>query len=78
MSGPRIPDDVADALKATGLPWNIETGSKHYHVRLSGFLVGVLPKGNMKNRHQRATKNLVSNIRNAETKLKLDNVQQKG
>jgi hypothetical protein len=78
MSGPRIPADVADALDATGFPWSIETGSKHYHVRLSGYLVGVLPKGNTKDRHQRSTKNLISNIRNATTKLRLDNVQQKG
>lgn len=70
MSRVRIPSDVADALNATGLPWAIETGSKHYQVRLSGYLVGVLPKGTPKDRHQRATKNLVSNIRNATIKLK--------
>lgn len=77
MSGPRVPADVAAALDSTGLPWKIETGSKHYQVRLSGHLVGVLPKGNVRDRHQRSTKNLVSNIRKASTKLKLDNVQQR-
>lgn len=76
MSRVRIPPNVADALQATGLPWTIETGSKHYHVRLAGYLVGVLPKGNTRDRHQRSTKNLISNIRNTTRKLTLDNVQQ--
>ena len=77
MSGPRIPADVADALDVTGLPWEVVTGSKHYHVRLAGYLVGVLPKGNTRDRHQRSTKNLIANIRNTTRKLTLDNVQQK-
>jgi hypothetical protein len=33
------------ALNATGLPWHIEPGSKHFQIRLSGRLAGIIPQG---------------------------------
>ena len=47
MSKPRwtIPTKVEEALNATGLPWTVEPGGKHIHVRLAGRLVAGLHAG---------------------------------
>ena len=36
---------LESALEATGLPWTLEPGSKHFHIRLAGKLAVVLPQG---------------------------------
>lgn len=41
----RLPNEVREELDNTGLPWKIETGSKHYKIRLAGRLVGIYPQG---------------------------------
>lgn len=43
MSNARsIRREVEELLKNCGRPYSIEAGSKHYHVRVDGNLVGVL------------------------------------
>lgn len=34
-----------DALEATGLPYEIILGTKHYKVKLAGHMVAILPMG---------------------------------
>lgn len=41
----RLVRDIERCLKATGLPWALETGTKHYRVILDGECVGVLSYG---------------------------------
>lgn len=41
----RIPPEVKAALNATGLPWAVEMGKRHAHIRLAGKMVGVLSMG---------------------------------
>lgn len=36
---------IEDALVATGLPWSVEEGTKHYRVMLAGRQACVVSKG---------------------------------
>jgi hypothetical protein len=46
MGKPRtfIPKNIREELEATGLPWTVEVGTKHQHIRLAGKLVCVVPR----------------------------------
>lgn len=57
----RVPKPIKTALDATGLPWSIESGSRHFHIRLDGRLVGILPQG--KPGDGRGLKNTLAQIR---------------
>ena len=60
-----LPREIEQELDATGLPWEITLGRKHYQVRLGGKLVGILPRGPLKESNHRAIKNLRAHIRRA-------------
>lgn len=67
----KLDKNIRGALDATGLPWAVETGSKHYKIRLAGRLVGVFSMGkNTQPSH--AIHNTVSNIRRLERELRHD------
>lgn len=36
---------LGEALDATGLPWTIEPGTRHFKIRLAGRLCGLVPQG---------------------------------
>lgn len=58
----KLDKNIQAALDATGLPWTVETGGKHYKIRLAGRLVGVFSKGkNAQPSH--SIQNTISNIR---------------
>jgi hypothetical protein len=57
----RLDPTIRDALNETGLPWEIVRGTKHYHVRVEGALVGILPMGKLVT-SSRQLKNLLSDI----------------
>lgn len=59
----KLDPKVRKALEETDLPWAIETGSKHYKVRLGGRLVGVYPHGKKTEGSQHANANLLANIK---------------
>lgn len=59
----RIDPKVRQALDNTGLPWRIETGSKHNKIRLNNRLVGVYPQGKKTEADPRANLNIISNIK---------------
>ncbi len=61
----KIDPKVKQALEATGLPWYVETGTKHYKIRLNGKLVGVFPQGKKTEASPRANINVIANIRRA-------------
>ena len=61
-SSRRMDFTVLNALDSTGLPWEIEPGKKHYHIRVGGKLAGILPKGSG-TAGVRAVKNCVAQIR---------------
>lgn len=67
-----IPDMIREALEATGLPWSLEPGKKHQHIRLAGRLVGILPHKSRKTDFlsTRANANIVSQIRHMAAQLK--------
>lgn len=55
--------ELEKALDATGLPWHIESGSKHFKIRLAGRMAGIIPQG-VKGDNSRIC--LAKNIRNIE------------
>jgi hypothetical protein len=59
----RLDPKVKKALEETSLPWEIETGSKHFKVRLGGRLAGVYPHGKKTESSQHANANLLANIK---------------
>lgn len=58
-----IPPVIESALNATGLPWEIKQGSKHYQIRISNRLVGILPRNGFS--EPRTIKNCIAQIRKA-------------
>lgn len=61
---PRFPGFVEAELDATGLPWGMVPGKKHWKVTIGGRLAFVVSRGgSTKNRRQ--WKNAVAEIRRA-------------
>jgi hypothetical protein len=59
----KLDPKVKQALNNTGIPWEVEAGSKHFKVRLGGRLAGVYPHGKKTEASQHANSNLISNIK---------------
>lgn len=59
----RPPKQIVAELQRTGLPWALEPGTKHIHVKVNSKLVGILPIG--KKKQGRAMNNVISQIRRA-------------
>ena len=51
-----------DELEACGLPWTVEPGGRHYHIRLAGRLVQTLPLS-FSTGAGSAGNNMLSNVR---------------
>lgn len=68
----RLNKMAEDALEATGLPYEITLGTKHYKVRLSGYVVAILPMGGKARAHQGnlCDRQTAKNIRVAAEKIK--------
>jgi len=54
----------------TGLPWEVETGKKHYKVKLAGRLVAVYPHGKAQERYKRALLNTITQVRRTARELR--------
>jgi len=65
----KLPERLREALDATGLPWVIELGGKHYKVRLAGRLVSVYPKGKGHEADKRVLLNTITQVRRAAREL---------
>lgn len=50
------------ALDATGLPWSLDRGGRHYKIVLNGRLIGIIPYGKG-TENDRATRNIIAQIR---------------
>lgn len=59
----RLDPKVKKALEETGLPWTVETGAKHFKVRLDGRLAGTFPLGKKTEASPCANQNLISSIK---------------
>ena len=59
----KMPERLREALDNTGLPWEVEDGSKHYKVKLCGRLVAVYPLGRGRDADKRALLNTISQVR---------------
>lgn len=59
----RLDPALERALDETGLPWSLEKGKRHWHVRLAGRLAVVLSYGRSHAAYRRNTRNAVSHIR---------------
>jgi hypothetical protein len=67
-----VPDVVREALEATGLPWSLETGSKHTKIKLHGRLVGILNRTERDvGRGRKAQLNTVRQIKAAAREIEL-------
>lgn len=56
-------------LDATGLPWDLEYGGKHVHIRLAGRLAGVAPRSGTNESDKRAVLNTISQVRRLAAEL---------
>jgi hypothetical protein len=70
-----VPRVIRDELEATGLPWSVERGSRHQHVRLAGRLVGILPTCGTDENPGRAMKNVIAGIRRKAKEMRNDGEQ---
>lgn len=59
----RLDPKVKKALEETGLPWAIETGSKHFKIRLGGRLAGTFPLGKKTEAAPHANQNIIATIK---------------
>jgi hypothetical protein len=59
----RLPKEVTRTLDATGLPWHVEGGTKHYKIIMADRIVGVYPQGTIRESKGRPVLNLVARIR---------------
>lgn len=66
----RLPEKVREALEETGLPWDVEAGSRHLKIKVSGRLAGILPRSKFNSSHSRSLLNTVSQIRNVAREIK--------
>jgi len=65
----KIPALLQAALEETGMPWEVEAGSKHHKVKLAGRLVAVYPRGKAKEAGKRPLLNTISQVRRAAREL---------
>lgn len=49
--------------------WEIENGTRHYHIRVCGQLAGVVPRKTTGDNNRRAIKNVISQIRRVRREL---------
>jgi len=62
----RLPSEIEDLLRASGQPWRVDTGSKHFKVIVGGRLAAILPKSLTRHRvKDRSHRNAVAQIRRA-------------
>lgn len=61
----RLPVPIEQALQSTGMPWEIEQGSRHRKIKVNGRMVGILPNGQLNSLHDRSLKNTISQIKKA-------------
>lgn len=67
----RLNPKLQEALDATGLPWEIEEGTKHRKVRICGRLVLIMSRaGAGEDASQRIIRNNLANIRRAVREIK--------
>jgi hypothetical protein len=59
----KVPKEIQEALDATGLPWEVISGSRHFKIVLAGRMVGIL--GRRCVNVGRAEANTVAQIRRA-------------
>ena len=60
----RLDDWIVEALDATGIAYSVEVGAKHLKVRMAGYLVLVVSRGNVRDAG-RERKNCLATIRRA-------------
>jgi hypothetical protein len=66
----KMPREVREALDVTGLPWELEEGSKHWKIKVKGRLAGILPKGPISQKNKPAILNTVSQVRRLARQIK--------
>ena len=57
---PRLPEELRQILAASGLPWQITNGRKHFKVMIGDRMVAVLSHGK---RLSRADPNMMASVR---------------
>jgi hypothetical protein len=59
----KVPDKLREVLDATGHPWTITSGGKHFKIKLAGRLVAVLPHGKTSDSYKRSLLNTITQVR---------------
>jgi len=61
-----LPDEVRELLDASGLPWTVVNGSRHFKVIVNGRFVAILPHSKPTSRvKSRAHLNMLAQLRRA-------------
>jgi hypothetical protein len=61
---PRLPSELRKVLLSSGMPWRIDTGTRHYKLIVGDRFAAILPKsGRLSNFSGRADKNTVAQVR---------------
>lgn len=55
-----IPDEILAELEASGLPYTLENGGKHYKLKICGKLATIIPKGGKLRNQERFRRGLLN------------------
>lgn len=62
----RLPPELLAELEASGMPWELVPGKKHYKLRVGGRMVGILPlSGKLQTTNKVPLKNTLAQVRRA-------------
>lgn len=62
----RLPSELLSELEASGIPWELEKGKKHYKLRVGGRMAGILPlNGRIQTTNAVPLKNTIAQVRRA-------------
>lgn len=59
----KLPPAVRDELDASGLPWSVEIGGKHFRLLVDGQLATIFPRGTGRDIKSRQGRNLLAHVR---------------
>ncbi len=60
----RLPSELLSELEASGIPWELEKGKKHYKLRVGGRMAGILPlNGRIQTANAGPLKNTIAQVR---------------
>ena len=59
-----VPDDVRKLLDESGVPWEIQGGTKHFKILLGGRMIAIVPLSGARDK-SRSARNFLAGVRRA-------------